>query len=128
MFPDQSKPFAAQVYFFSIEQIRDILKSLLAKYYSATGRDREETEDEDEKEEFTESFSEIRTVLDAFKALFCAKDEFESEGRAKDYLNKAQDDEEVLETLVGYAEELVSIHLDGLDFFSVAGSTTEDFL
>lgn len=36
MFPGQTSPFAAQVEFFQPDQIRDILASLLARYYRAS--------------------------------------------------------------------------------------------
>lgn len=129
-FPDQKAPFAARVYFFSIEEIRDILRSLMVKYYQACRRDKDAANEEEDNEDSVENFSDMRTVLDTFMALFSEQDGFETEDRAKGFLKDAgsDNDEDTLEKLVTYAEETVYKHTDGQDFVSVNASTPEDLL
>ena len=129
-FPDQMAPFAARVYFFSSVEIKNILASLLEKYYQASGRNRDDDEEDESKEDKMENYNDIRTVLDTFMALFCVYPEFKSEERAKAFLNdaSAEDDEDTLETLFTYAEEIVTNFSEGQDFVPVEASTADDVL
>lgn len=107
MFPKQSSPFMAKVTFFDTDEIRRIITALFTKYYRAAGRDEPCSEEpeaaEDTKENQAANYTEMRTVLTAFMALFCDKPEFDSESAAHSFLSSAEseDDSNILELLVG---------------------------
>lgn len=132
MFPGQSAPFAARVYFFTTQEVREILRTHLVNFYRATGRDKEESpeDDDDEKDDRIENFNEYKTVLDTFMAIFVNQDGFETEEKAKNWLRErgSDDDEDTLDTLMRYAEEVMGDHLKEEPFVSIDASTPEHLL
>lgn len=129
-FADQTSPFAARVYFFDEDKIRGIIESLFARYYSAAGLDREDPEEPEEADQQAQNFTEMETTLDAFLALFGDQEEFADYASAKEYLSRAQseDDSAMIDDLVGWAVDLVNIHLDGGEFVPVSANTAAELL
>lgn len=129
MFDSQKSPFAAKVFFFNRTQIRGIMSSLLAKYYRAANKEKEE-EDDEQQGSNVESFGEMRDTVVAFMAMFCDREQFETEAAAHKYLQQAssENDPTILEDLVDWAGDVVQNIMDGSDFLLVEGSTPEDLL
>lgn len=140
-FPEQASPFAAKVHFFDRDQIRDILRSLLVKYVRASGNNNdkvkyENDDDEDDDDDAgkgeskVESFGDQRDALTAFMALFCEYEEFESMTNAQAFLKKAktEDDEEIINTLTNWAQDVVSGCLEGNSTLSFESSTPDELL
>jgi hypothetical protein len=129
-FPDQSAPYAARVHFFSIEEIRAILKALLQKYYFAAGLDKEDSDDDEEKDDQVQSYNDMRTVLDTLMALYSGREDFETEERAKAYLRDSKDEDldGIVEQLVSDADDVLADHLQGQNFVAVNASTPEELL
>jgi hypothetical protein len=130
MFDSQKSPFAAKVYFFTPQEIRGILSALLAKYYRAANKEDKDDEDDDQQGSKVESFGEMRDTLTAFTALFCDQEQFESEDSASNYLQqaKSENDQKILEELVGWAVDVVNRFLEGNDFVIIEKSTPEELL
>jgi hypothetical protein len=130
MFEYQKSPFAAKVFFFNPQQIRKIIGALLAKYYRAANKEDKDDEDDDLQGTKVESFGEMRDTLAAFTALFCDKEEFESEELASKYLQqaKSENDPKMIDELVDWAGDVVQHHLDGNDFKLIESSTPEELL
>ena len=116
MFPGQESPFAAEVHFFNQAEIRDILKAHLDKYYNAS-RKPTATEDGDEDgDDESDDFNDISTVLEAFIPLFGHKMEFGDFERARNFLDRATNNEgeaSMLERLMLWANEGIHNELDG---------------
>jgi hypothetical protein len=130
MFDSQKSPFAAKVYFFTPQEIRGILSALLAKYYRAANKEDKDDEDDNQQGSKVESFGEMRDTLTAFTALFCDQEQFESEDSASNYLQqaKSENDQKILEELVGWAVDVVNRFLEGNDFVIIEKSTPEELL
>ena len=129
-FPDQGAPFSARVYFFGIEEIRAILKAHLQKYYMAAGFEKDETDEDDKKDDQVQNYNDIRTVLDTFMALFSGHEEFQNDDQARAYLKEARDQNigDIVEQLASYADDVLSMHLAGNNFVRVEASTPEELL
>ena len=129
MFDSQKSPFAAKVFFFNRSQIRGIMGALLTKYYRAANKEKEE-DDDDQQGSNVESFGEMRDTIAAFMALFCDKEEFETESAAHKYLQqaKSENDQAILEELVDLAGEVVQNFMDGNEFVLIEKSTPEELL
>jgi hypothetical protein len=130
MFQAQSSPFAAKVRFFDGNQVRDVIASLLAKFYRAAKTaeaDVEEVDDADDQGSHVESFNEMQVTVTAFTSLFCDREGFESEGATRRTLKKAQseNDQRLLRLLVPWAEELVQLHLGHRNLVTFESATTE---
>lgn len=132
-FPGQNATFAAKVFFFGRDEIRDILSSLLAKYFRAANQD-EKPEDENEEDEGyssnVETFGDMRDTMTAFMALFCEHDEFETEASARAFLKqaKSENDEFIVDTLLEWADEVVQSKLDGMEAVVFECSTPAELL
>lgn len=134
MFQGQSSPFAAKVRFFDSRQIREVISSLLAKYYRAVSKADYDVDDEDNmadnEDSYVESFGEMQDTVAAFTAMFCDRDGFESVSATRKYLKqlRSENDERVLNTLVGWAEELVQAHLCDKDVVTFESATAEQLV
>lgn len=134
MFQGQSSPFAAKVRFFDNRQIREVITSLLAKYYRAVSKAEYDVDDEDnaaeDEDSHVESFGEMQDTVAAFAAMFCDKDGFESLAATRKYLKqlRSDNDERVLNTLIGWAEELVQQHLGDKDVVTLESATAEHLI
>lgn len=130
MFDDQNSPFAAKVYFFNPDEIKAILRSLIARYYRAKGRG-DSSDDEDEGgEDDGPDFSEKSTVLEAMMPLFCDQVEFETVDSAMRFLDtiQSEDDELMLDRLTDWAHAVKESHLKSNDFVQVAASTADQLI
>ena len=128
MFLDQTSPFAAKVYFFTSEEIRQLITLLFGRYYRAAGLDKDEPEEPDDSEPSAQSYTDKSNFLDAAMALFGNQEDFATESKAEEFLAKvrSEDDEDILETMIGWALELVAVHLEDQEFVYAHGSTADD--
>jgi hypothetical protein len=103
---------------------------LLTKYYHVATQNRNDDDEAETKEHRVENYTDIRTVLDTFRALFCDLEEFETEEKAQEYLdcNGSESNEGALEKLAAYAQGVISDHLNGQYHVSVDASTVEELL
>lgn len=129
-FHNQASPFAAKVYFFNSDEIKAMLKALIAKYYRAMGKGAS-SDDEDESEDTPDDdISEKLTVIETMRPLFCEQAEFESVESAMKFLDNAEseDDQMMLEQLSIWADAVEDTHLKGNDFVQVDASTTHELI
>jgi hypothetical protein len=129
MFDFQKSPFAAKVFFFNGSQIRGIMSALPAKYYRAANKEKEE-DDDDQQGSNVESFGEKRDTITAFMALFCDKEQFETETLAHKYLQQASSEHDrlILDELVDWAGDVVQNVIEGNEFLLIEKSTPEELL
>jgi hypothetical protein len=130
-FPGQNASFAAKVYFFNRDEIRSILGSLLAKYFNAANKEvKDEDDDNDEQSSGVEAYGDMRDTVVACMALFCERDEFESEENAHEFLKqmKSEHDEVFLEVLLEWAVDVVHNALEGQEAKTFETSTAEELL
>ncbi|KAK4632072.1 hypothetical protein CLAFUR4_03722 [Fulvia fulva] len=125
-FPNQAFPFAARVSFFGPDQICALITAMFTKYYRATHRDSQDNGEGEGEEEYND----IRTVLDAFMALFADHIEFEDEGSAREYLRQAEseDDSIICGDLASWAIDVATDWLDGKEFILVGAATSDELL
>ncbi|KAH9845227.1 hypothetical protein Tdes44962_MAKER01237 [Teratosphaeria destructans] len=107
-FPDQTKAFAAQVEYFDIDRIRDLLSRLLVDYNTFNFQLPEDC-DQDEKQELSRL---SKTAFSTFRSLFCDRAEFESPRAAQEHLETLfREDEdnglEALDLMVEWCEDLL---------------------
>lgn len=130
-FSDQTTPFAAKVSFFDKDAIRDILGSLIAKYYRACGKEDDDETDVKDHNAKVESFGDMRDCVSALMSLFCGHEDFETDVKAHASLKRAQDDEnteQLLDLLTERAQDLVALYLDGQEYVTVTSSTPQELL
>ena len=130
MFDDQNSPFAAKVYFFNSDEIKAILRSLIARYYRAKGKGDDSDDDDEDRDDDGPDFNEKSTVLEAMMPLFCDQVEFETLDSAMKFLEtiQSEDDEVVLDQLTNWADAVKESHLKGNDFVQVAASTAAQLI
>lgn len=131
-FPDQHSTYAAKVYFYNKQEIKYILRSLLAKYWRAVIK-REPSDEDDEadgNDDGGANFTDRSTVIETLRPLFSDKDEFESDEAAMEYLKTAscEFDEIILDELMGWAIEALDSHLHGDDCVRITASTADELL
>jgi hypothetical protein len=130
--PGQTSLYAAKVHFFNKEGIRNTLGDLLARYYRAAKKNTKDDEDGDDDEDCTmvESYGDMRDTITAFTALFCDQLEFETEEDAHSFLKeaKSENDPRILDTLVGWADNVIDDCLQGKEALMIERSTTDDLL
>lgn len=130
-FEGQTHPYTAKVYFFTTQEIREIMRSMLIKYHRATSTSIKDEQDDEEGEDVkSENYNEVRTVLDMLASLFCDKAEFETDGAARDYLSKAEaeDDDAIVDELTTWAVDVVSDHLENKDMVTLGKYTPDELL
>lgn len=140
-FDEQNSPFAAKVSFFSKDEIRDILRSLLIKYHRASGKHDKQKydslDDDDEEEDVfaeqesrVESFGDQRDAVTAFMAMFCEQEEFQTVARAHAFLKQAktEDDPSLLNLMTMWAQDTVNLALDGNPALLLEAPTPEELL
>lgn len=129
-FEGQTSPYAAKVSLFDKRRIEIIIQSMLAKCYRAKIKTENDDEDREAEDASSDDYSEIRTVLDAFTALFADHEEFESDADAQKYLDSAdpEDFSDILNELVAWVNDLVAQHLDGKDNITINAPTPDELL
>lgn len=109
MLPWQQKPFAAEIHLFNEEEREEIIKAFVANYYRACSKD-DDDEPETNKATTVEEHATMKSVVDAFVALFNTKPEFADEAKAHKFLASAvsETDENIIDKLVQYSDEVVA--------------------
>ncbi|KAF2767503.1 hypothetical protein EJ03DRAFT_376077 [Teratosphaeria nubilosa] len=115
-FPNQTKAFAAQIEYFNIDRIGDMLSRLL-KDYNTFNFQLPEDCDQDEKQELNRL---AKTASSTFRSLFCDTPEFESPRAAQEHLETSfrEDEEnglEALELMVGWGDHIEYLEADTQD-------------
>lgn len=115
LLPNQSKTFAAEVYFFSQKERREIMKSLLADYYRASGKDHEKSDGEKDAEQSVDDFATTQTVVTALRALFIEFPGFSTPAQIHAYLSEAtsEDDGTILNELYTLSDQVIAQCLKG---------------
>ena len=129
-FEDQKSSFAARVYFFTSEEIRETLKSLIAKYHRAMGQGSSSDDEDDGENDDEEDISEKNTVLETLMPLFCDQQEFETAESAIKFMDsvEGENDEAMLEQLATWADAVRDKHLKGDDFVRIPASTANELI
>lgn len=129
-FEGQTSPFAARVSRFAPDEIRKIISSLVTKYAQATEKMKLEEAEDESDEMASDNFTEKRTVLDIFKALFADKEQFgDDEDAVEEYLNDINsEDDTILEELVAWAIELAEDSLNGQAYITMEAPTVSELL
>ncbi|KAK4580487.1 hypothetical protein LTR86_000690 [Recurvomyces mirabilis] len=130
MFPDQSSPYVARVHFFSLEQIREIITSLLTRYFRARPKKATETDCLDDCVTGSDDESDRISIVETLVAMFCDQPGFEGEEEATVYLERAstEHDEGMIDELMSWAQELIAVNADGADTVLVEASTPGELI
>ncbi|EME85276.1 uncharacterized protein MYCFIDRAFT_193628 [Pseudocercospora fijiensis CIRAD86] len=128
LFPNQTQPFAAEVYFFSPEERHAIIRAHVAEFYNANAKD--DGEGPKDSERTVEDFAVKRTVITAFRALFNSREEFATYAAADQFLSAAtrEDDEYIVDTLCDWSDDIVNSGLGKETFLSQEAATPQNLL
>lgn len=115
LLPNQARPFAAEVYFFTQQQRYDIIKALVADYYRASPKDHDSSDGPKDTDQATDDVTTMQGVVTSFRALFSHRPEFCTVQKANEYLAQAEceDDEAIIEYLCDQSDRLMAEVLRG---------------
>lgn len=106
--PGQKTPFMAEIKFYGLDKIRNIVQHEFRAYYNFTIADID-----DENEETQDELSACQeTAVEIFKALFANREEFHDEDTIEDFFSTATsaDDRKILNTLIKWVQRIMVEH------------------
>lgn len=130
LLPNQSKTFAAEVYFFSQEERYEIIRCLLADYFRASGKDNDKSDGEKDADQSVDDFATTQTVVTSLRALFIGYSEFSTNAKVHDFLSQAtsEDDSNILATLFELSDRVMAECLQGHPSIRVEAATPQNLL